>query len=86
MQTPPPSPNTSQLKPPLLPKKHQVKKIVPFKGQLELPASAEETEADATMASALKTMNLVLDGYDYDVELLAQVRPGSDAHAVIIDV
>jgi len=48
-----------------------VKKITPFKGALDLAVAASD-EATATMEGVLKTMNLVLDGYDYEVELLAQ--------------
>ncbi len=48
-----------------------MKKITPFKGALDLAAAASD-EATATMEGVLKTMNLVLDGYDYEVELLAQ--------------
>lgn len=51
----------------------KVKKITPFKGRLELDAGAAAAdEAAAGVEGALKTMNLVLDGYDYEVELLAQ--------------
>jgi hypothetical protein len=54
--------------PPSLP---QVKKIIPFKDSLELAGSGEEPGA-TEIESVLKTMNLVLDGYDYEVEFLAQ--------------
>jgi hypothetical protein len=50
----------------------KVKKITPFKGQLSLEAGPVGEEAAGDTAGVLKTMNLVLDGYDYEVELLAQ--------------